>query len=338
VADRGWSIALCVMLAGACTDEMPASASDGGKSGSGVAATAGRGMQKDAAASAAMNGTGGTPRSVGGGSASGTDGGTSGPDGTGGTSGTKGSGGSVALGSGGARGDSGSGGVSGTGGMSGSGGTGGATGSGGASGSGTITYSTNFDLTESPISENGAWHHDGLDWTAVQTANGIARGTQALGVPRSGPGQYNDSYAYLTGFPPDQQASASVHLGSIDASCTHEVEILLHWGDSAHDARGYECNLAYDGSYAQIVRWNGAVGDFTYLANGSVPGGVHDGDVISASITGGKISLTVNGVERASAQDATFATGNPGIGLWRGSSGCGTLGDYGFTSYTASSR
>ena len=66
-----------------------------------------------------------------------------------------------------------------------------------------------------------------------------------------------------------------------------------------------------------------------------MPGGVHDGDVISASITGGKISLTVNGVERASAQDATFATGNPGIGLWRGSSGCGALGDYGFESYTA---
>jgi len=127
-----------------------------------------------------------------------------------------------------------------------------------------------------------------------------------------------------------------IHLGSIDGSCTHEVEILLRWSDSAHSARGYECNLAYDGSYAQIVRWNGPVGDYTYVGSGSLPGGVHDGDTLSASIVGDRISLAVNGVERATARDATFATGNPGIGLWRGSSGCGTLGDYGFTSFSAS--
>jgi hypothetical protein len=156
-------------------------------------------------------------------------------------------------------------------------------------------------------------------------------------VSRTGPQQYNDSYAYLTGFPPDQQASGVIHLSTIDGGCTHEVEILLRWADSAHNARGYECNVAYDGSYTQIVRWNGAVGDFTYLGSGSVPGGVHDGDVISAKVVGDQISISINGVERATARDSTFATGNPGIGLWRGSSGCGTLGDYGFTSYSASS-
>jgi hypothetical protein len=197
-------------------------------------------------------------------------------------------------------------------------------------------YTTNFDLTQSPLSESGAWHHDGLDWTTVDSGGGIAFGTQALGVSRSGPGQYNDSYAYLSGFPPDQQASGVVHLGTIDGSCTHEVEILMRWSDSAHVARGYECNLAFDGSYAQIVRWNGAVGDYTYLdMGGSVPGGVHECDTLRASIVGNKITLSVNGVVRASAQDSTFATGNPGIGLWRGSSGCGTNGDFGFTSFTA---
>jgi hypothetical protein len=39
---------------------------------------------------------------------------------------------------------------------------------------------------------------------------------------------------------------------------------------------------------------------------------------------------------RASAQDSTFPTGNPGMGFWRGSSGCGARGDYGFTHYSAS--
>ncbi len=209
----------------------------------------------------------------------------------------------------------------------------------GASGGGTATatYTTNFDTTESPISEAGHWHHVGLDWTTVDTAGGTAFGTQALGVSRSGPTGYDDSYAYLDGFSPDQEASAVVSLGTIDTSCTHEVEVLLRWDDGAHLAQGYECNVAFDGSYAQIVRWNGAVGDYMYLGSGSVPGGVRDGDTVSARVTGGHITLSVNGTVRATADDATYPDGNPGIGFWRGDSGCGTLGDYGFTSFQATS-
>jgi hypothetical protein len=247
--------------------------------------------------------------------------------GTGG--GSVGTGGKVGSG-----GSTGGGGATGTGGKSGSGG---ATGSGGSTGSGGVTYSTDFNLTESPISESGAWHHDGLDWAKVDTSGGYAYGTQALGVGRSGPGQYNDSYAYLSGFPPDQQASGVVHKGTIDTSCTHEVEILLHWSDAAHSASGYECNLAYDGGYAEIVRWNGPVGDYTYLNRGSVPGGVKEGDTLSCSIVGSTITLSVNGVARATATDSTYTTGNPGMAFWRGSSGCGSFGDYGYTHYTASS-
>jgi len=73
-----------------------------------------------------------------------------------------------------------------------------------------------------------------------------------------------------------------------------------------------------------------------YLNSGSVPGGIHENDTVSASIVGDQIKLSVNGTVRASAQDATFADGNPGIGFWRGSSGCGTIGDFGFTHFTAS--
>ena len=199
-----------------------------------------------------------------------------------------------------------------------------------------VSYSTTFDTSESPLSERGAWHHAGVDWTMVQTTAGVAYGTQALGVPRSGPEGYNDSYAYLAGFPADQRASAELAMGTIDTSCTHEVEILLRWFDSEHVARGYECNLAFDGSYAQIVRWNGPVGDYTYLGEGSVPGGVRAGDVISASVVGSRITLSVNGTVRATADDSTYADGNPGIGFWRGSSGCGNFADFGFVSFEAS--
>jgi len=220
------------------------------------------------------------------------------------------------------------------GGNGGAGGNGGNGDNGGAGGG--ITYTTDFDLAESPLSEKGAWHHDGLDWTVVESSNGVASNTQALGVGRSGPTQYNDSYAYLGGFPADQQASAAVHLGTIDGSCTHEVEILLRWSDSAHNARGYECNVAFNGAYAEIVRWNGPVGDYMYLKQSSVPGGIHENDVVSASIIGDQIKLSVNDVVVASAQDTTFVDGNPGIGFWRGSSGCGSIGDFGFTHFTAS--
>ena len=196
---------------------------------------------------------------------------------------------------------------------------------------GSVSYSTNFDLTESPISEGGAWTHLGLDWTLVNTANGNAFGTQ---FPNNG---YDDSYAHLAGFPADQSASGLIHrAANMDPGCTHEVEILLRWADAAHSARGYECNLAFDGAYAQIVRWNGPVGDFTYLASGSVPGGVHDGDTLSASIVGSQITLFVNGAVVAQATDSTFATGQPGMAFWRGGA-CGTIGDYGFTHYSATS-
>lgn len=195
----------------------------------------------------------------------------------------------------------------------------------------TGSYTTSFDGTESPISESGAWTHVGLDWTLVDTGNGIAFGTQ------TGTGGYDDSYAHLSGFPANQSASGVIHRdAAIDPSCTHEVEILMRWSDSAHDAHGYECNLAFDGSYAQIVRWEGPLSGFTYLASGSVPGGVHDGDTLSATAVGDLITLSVNGVEIARANDTTFPTGDPGMAFWRGGA-CGTQGDYGFTSYSASS-
>ena len=170
----------------------------------------------------------------------------------------------------------------------------------------------------------------GLDWTLVDTANGNAFGSQ------TGNGGFDDSYAHLSGFPANQMASAVIHLvpAMIDAACTHEVEIHMRWSDSAHSAQGYECNLAWDGAYSQIVRWNGALGDFTYLDAGTVPA-VHDGDTISASAIGDVITLYVNGTQIAQANDATFPTGNPGMGFWVGGPGCGPHDAYGFTSYTA---
>ena len=204
----------------------------------------------------------------------------------------------------------------------------------------TVAYSTNFDLTESPISESGAWAHLGLDWTTVATSGGFAYGTQAL-TPRSGTAIYNDSYAYLTTpFPPNQSASAVIHLpAGIDTSTSHEVELLLRWNDGTHSASGYECNLSYSGAYAEIVRWNGALGSYTYVTPQGSGGGhvVHDGDVFKAQIVGNTITTYLNGVQLNTGTDSMFATGQPGMAFYRGSNGAGALGDYGFSSFTATS-
>jgi hypothetical protein len=200
---------------------------------------------------------------------------------------------------------------------------------------GAHSYSTSFDLTESPISENGAWAHVGLDWTVVKTTNGLAIGTQVGGI-----NSFDDSYAYLSGFGSNYKLSAVVHKDPmVDSSVPHEVELLLRWQDAAHNARGYECNLSFSGLYAEIVRWNGAYGDYTYITpmGSGGPGNVHDGDVFSAQIVGNTITTYLNDVKLAEATDSTFTTGNPGIGFYRGGSTGAFDGDYGFTSFSASS-
>jgi hypothetical protein len=189
------------------------------------------------------------------------------------------------------------------------------------------TYTTNFDGTENPLSEGGAWSHDGLDWTKVQKVDGVAFGTQ------TGFGGYDDSYAYLSGFPADQSGSGVIQRTS-GSSGIHEVEILLRWSDSAHSAKGYECLLSYDASYAQIVRWNGPFGDFTYIGWAAHAPFPQTGDTFSAAITGNLIIAYYNGVEIMRATDATYPAGNPGIGFFIQSNN--SNGDMGFTSYTAS--
>ncbi len=201
------------------------------------------------------------------------------------------------------------------------------------------TYSTDFHLTENPISEYVKWTNGkqmGLDWTDVRTGNGMAYGTQS--GADAGIQSYNDSYAILSGFPANQMAEGVVRIKKQTSSCNQEVELLLRWNSSTHKATGYECLtrcLNMDGFYMQIVRWNGALGDFTYLAKAQAgDAGLNDGDTIKAIITGNKISMYVNGKLRLQATDDTYANGNPGIGFFlRGCSGSNS--DFGFTSFKA---
>lgn len=188
------------------------------------------------------------------------------------------------------------------------------------------SYSTTFPLDELPISEGGAWSHAGKWWTFIQTENGNAHGTQ------TGQGGYDDSYAYLSGFPPNQEACAVIHKGS--PAGYQEVEILLRWGDSESSAKGYECFIHHSGKYAKIVRWNGPHGDFTTIADVGNVTAPQDGDVIRASAIGNLITLYLNNRMLAQAVDSTYSTGNPGMGFFKAEDG-GVNIEFGFESYTA---
>ena len=202
------------------------------------------------------------------------------------------------------------------------------------------TYTTRFEGTENPLSENGRWTNEGVDWTNIRKVNGIACGTQT--GTNTGAYQFNDSYAHLSGFPPDQEAWGEAYLPKPDSSCIQEVEILLRWTSLAHRAAGYECFarcLNNASSYVQIVRWEGPLGKFTYLADKRGTNyGLKNGDRLKASIIGNVITVSINGVEKARVIDDTYKTGNPGIGEYlacEGGQGIGSNSDFGFSSFTA---
>ena len=216
-------------------------------------------------------------------------------------------------------------------------------------------YTTNFPSTENPISESGKWvngHTNGLDWTDVQTTPGLAFGTQD-GTGDCNPPTVtgcNDSTAILTGSwgANYQYTRAVVHsTNPVDNPKYEEVELRLRSAVSVHSITGYEITWRvgqFADSYAGIVRWNGALGDFTLLVTGLIGPqyGVTEGDVVEAYMIGTVITAKKNGVVQFTydvANDSTkFLTGNPGMGFYNQLGGSGANADHGFTSYTASNN
>jgi hypothetical protein len=198
------------------------------------------------------------------------------------------------------------------------------------------TYSTNFPLSEDPISEGGMWINGrtgGLDWANVRTSRGFAFGTE------SGTVDYDDSTALLTGtWGPNQTVQATVRTSNQNDKIYEEVELRVRSALSAHRATGYEilfrCSKTAH-AYTQIVRWNGPLGSFTILKDARGPQfGVATGDVVKATIVGNVITAYINGAQVLQATDDTYTDGNPGMGFYlQGATGMN--GDYGFTGFTA---
>jgi hypothetical protein len=177
------------------------------------------------------------------------------------------------------------------------------------------SYSTNFALSENPINENNFWINgllDGLDWGNIRTLNGHA----FAAITQTG---FNDAVAHLSPsihqIPADHQVIVTIHrVVGYTAPDSHEVFMMLRAVISAHSARGYECQIPISGG-GQIVRWNGASGDFTILST-SGPGASApvEGDIFKSKIIGSNISIYQNNTLIITATDSTFTNGNPGFG------------------------
>ena len=201
------------------------------------------------------------------------------------------------------------------------------------------SYRTSFELDEVPISEGGLWlngRKDGTDWADVVTRNGVAYGevtrmaTAERRVEQGNldpssegtlpEGDYDDPTAVLAGaWGRNQHVKAAVFSRNPTDKYFQEVEIRLRSAISPHVCTGYEvfwrC-LKTDGGYAEIVRWNGKIGDFTSLTKLIGPHyGVKDGDVVEATIHGNVLTGFINGKEVISATDDVFESGSPGIGF-----------------------
>jgi hypothetical protein len=190
-------------------------------------------------------------------------------------------------------------------------------------------YTTNFPLTENPISEGGKWTGGrtvGIDWEDPKTTGGQCVGSMSPTV--DGPTRYSDDIAILNtsvhAFTGNQWAQATVYLvpGYTGNGGSHEIELLLDFSITANDAHGYEVLWGIAG-YIAVVRWNGAVTGFTAIYDpglGSIPV-PQDGDVLRAEKAGNFITIKRNNVFVATADLTTFGgtvynAGQPGLGFW----------------------
>ncbi len=215
------------------------------------------------------------------------------------------------------------------------------------------SYTTDFPLTETPVSEGGKWiggFTTGLIWSDASTSGGKIWGRQQLDVPT----RYGDATAILTGpWGADQSAEGVVAISSMPAdNWGAEIELRLRSAISANVNTGYEITWKVTANpanaYLVVVRWNGALGSFDYLyragaaqaGQDGTPYAAQNGDLLKATIVGNTIQVYRNGalqatVDIGSIGGTVFNSGAPGVGFQFDPGSPGHNADFGYTSFTA---
>ena len=214
-------------------------------------------------------------------------------------------------------------------------------------------FTTSFQATENPISESGIWANglaDGLDWSNVQTTNtgdAVFRACGSAFVDG-----FDDPSAILKpsfrSFANDQFAQGTIYraAGYFTTSNFHETELRLRSDISANSSTGYELLIAIGlvtdtTSGWALVKWNGALGDFTTISNNpeSIPPSA-DGDIWRVEIRGTVAKVFLNAVQQNTDIDLTLGgaisvwpSGNPGVGMYP-QAGC-VAESYGWRAFSA---
>lgn len=209
------------------------------------------------------------------------------------------------------------------------------------------TYATNFAATENPVSEGGRWVtglQTGLDWKDPQTSTNLYFGPQNKVTSH-----FDDAFSMLRGtWGATQTIDCIVKVSNTNSTAFEEMEEWVRTSIGPHSIKGYEVNVRNMGAggnqYIGIVRWNGALDDFTQLGvncdgTNTYSSGIANGDHFKVTIDSTEtITAYVNNVQQCQRQDTshTYTSGNPGLGHWWNVNGAvGTSGsDFGFTSCT----
>lgn len=190
--------------------------------------------------------------------------------------------------------------------------------------------------------EDGHWRQGGthgLDWQDVKTAGRLAFG---VGLSVNG---YNDCVACRDNVNNNKHSASAVIRK--DPSYTPpgnpEVELVVGASIGPHSVRLYEFLWAHAGTW-QIVRWNGAIGDFNFSlpVTGPGPGVPVDGDRMELrydATNPADVVLTCykNGVLVGTAHDATagrILSGNPGMSFFATSGTNADMNRYCFSQWS----
>jgi hypothetical protein len=181
------------------------------------------------------------------------------------------------------------------------------------------SFSTTFTADENPLSQGSKWLNgatDGLDWGDFKSNAANSCACAAAFFPASPP-PYSDAIAILKSSafacPADQYAQTTIfRAGGYNPVGTHETGLLARFAISAHSAAGYEWYFSVVSSTA-VIRWNGAINDFTPIISVTLNTTPADGDVMRLEVQGNAIRCYQNGSLVGSGTDNTFATGQTGM-------------------------